>query len=283
MKINELLREEKEDTPDYSESMKSLVGQTLKINGADQKITGVAWKKSYGQNYSLQMKPGFKNDNHPYGAGRNVPRQLSALTGGLTVEFSESGMQGDMFLNVDVSPPRKVAPIKWKKALEDITEFAKGRGWEVVTTNPQNVILQRKGKGKLMFAYIPATEDEDEQLTASKYETFGWSAQTRESSAESMMTSMESGWMKKFFTIPKDQLPAKEPRTSPGENEGTRYVKAVKDDKEIDAMKEFITAHNKANRGNGERLKLTVYDRKDGKKIWLDGTKDSIAKFKAKF
>jgi hypothetical protein len=58
---------------------------------------------------------------------------------------------------------------------------------------------------------------------------------------------------------------------------GTRHIEMVTDDK-LAKMEAYVKAHNAANKK--DRMRLSVYDRKGGKKIWIDGSVEAIAAFK---
>ena len=85
---------------------------------------------------------------------------------------------------------------------------------------------------------------------------------------------------KEFFKLVTDlRKGLAKARSAAPVDDGSRHIEAVTDPEKIEKMTAFVKTHNKGNKE--DKLKLSVYDRKDGKKIWLDGSKDAIKKFKA--
>jgi hypothetical protein len=94
---------------------------------------------------------------------------------------------------------------------------------------------------------------------------------------------------KQFFDlVAKLRKELRDNRSSRPLSAGTRFIMVVIDPKELIAVKDFVKTFNKAN--SDKKLKLGIYDRPANKvikmpykKLWIDGSPDSINSFKKQF
>lgn len=137
MKIKELF-EQNDSDDDFTEEAQLMKGKTIEFNGVEFKITSVDHRESFGQNFDFYVSPPFRagdasklkkmtdasddpelkarmkkiaaktkavNVGHPYD-DHAFETAFSEMIG-LRVRFSESGMQGPNYFNVDLYPAKK--------------------------------------------------------------------------------------------------------------------------------------------------------------------------------
>ena len=89
---------------DFTKSVMNILGREFTFNGHMFRVVMIKHLSCYGNNFSIRFvdAPIVVSGNHPYGNNNFLKEFSKILPTGLKAVWSESGMQTDDTINVDI-------------------------------------------------------------------------------------------------------------------------------------------------------------------------------------